>query len=127
MKRYCYYCDKEVEYKVIEKGIELKIKGVKVTCQGKIAYCNECGREIDVPVLDDENIKNNSEYRKRLAATLYAEGKISLGKAAEISGLSYVAFLDVLAEMGITLNYDEEDLEEDLATVKEFLGNKSGF
>ncbi|BCV20388.1 hypothetical protein [Moorella sp. Hama-1] len=74
MKRYCYYCDKEVGYQVIEKEIELEIKGVKVTYPGKIAYCNECGHEIDLPALDDENIKKaNLEYRKRLAAALYAE------------------------------------------------------
>ncbi|OIQ11567.1 type II toxin-antitoxin system antitoxin SocA domain-containing protein [Neomoorella thermoacetica] len=66
MKRYCYYCDKEVEYNVIEKEIELEIKGVKVKYPAKIAYCNECGNEIDVPALDDENIqKANLEYRKK--------------------------------------------------------------
>lgn len=64
------------------------------------------------------------EILKRLAAALYAERKISLGKAAQVSGLSYVAFLDVLAEMGITLNYDEEELEYDLETVRRLLARE---
>ncbi|GEA14676.1 hypothetical protein E308F_09180 [Moorella sp. E308F] len=64
------------------------------------------------------------EILKRLAAALYAERKVSLGKAAEMSGVSYSAFLDVLAEMGITLNYDEEELEHDLETVRRLLARE---
>ncbi|MGB9781868.1 MAG: type II TA system antitoxin MqsA family protein [Moorellaceae bacterium] len=66
MRRYCYYCDKEVEYRIVEKEVELEIKGVEVKYLARIAYCNECGNEIDVPELDDENIKRaNLEYRKK--------------------------------------------------------------
>jgi hypothetical protein len=65
MKNYCYYCDKDVEYTVEEKEINLNIKGIKVNYTAQIAYCNECGNEIYVPKLDDMNIKRaNTEYRK---------------------------------------------------------------
>ncbi len=61
------------------------------------------------------------EALKRLAATFYADGGLSLGKAAELANVSKQEFLDFLAAHNIPLNYDLDELEEDLATVKEFL------
>lgn len=66
------------------------------------------------------------EVLKRLAATFYADGSLSLGKAAELANVSKQDFLDFLATHNIPLNYDLDELEEDLATVKEFLQNESG-
>ncbi len=66
------------------------------------------------------------EALKRLAATFYADGSLSLGKAAELANVSKQEFLDFLAAHNIPLNYDLDELEEDLATVKEFLQNESG-
>ncbi|HHW41099.1 MAG TPA: UPF0175 family protein [Syntrophomonadaceae bacterium] len=66
------------------------------------------------------------EAVKRLAATFYADGSLSLGKAAELANVSKQEFLDFLAAHNIPLNYDLDELEEDLATVKEFLQNESG-
>jgi len=54
------------------------------------------------------------ETLKRLAATFYADGSLSLGKAAELANMSKQDFLDFLAEHNIPLNYDVDDLEEDL-------------
>lgn len=59
----------------------------------------------------------NKELLKRLAVALYAERKISIGKAAHMSGLSYEAFLESLSEFGVTLNYDEEEFDRDMETV----------
>lgn len=58
------------------------------------------------------------EIMKRLAVSLYAEGKISLGKAAEYSGLGYSAFLEALGDFGVDLDYDEHDLTSDLETLE---------
>lgn len=57
------------------------------------------------------------EIVKRLAVSLYAERKVSLGKAVELSGLSYSAFLEALADFGVSLDYDEQDLMNDLETL----------
>ncbi len=57
------------------------------------------------------------EIMKRLAVSLYAERRISLGKAVEFSGLGYSAFLEALADFGVNLDYDEQDLMDDLETL----------
>jgi len=63
---YCYFCDKNVDYKVVEKNVTVPIKGVNVTYNAKIAFCDICENEIDVPELDNENIRvANTEYRKK--------------------------------------------------------------
>jgi antitoxin (DNA-binding transcriptional repressor) of toxin-antitoxin stability system len=51
-----------------------------------------------------------------LAATLYDTEQISLGRAAEVAGLSYVDMLDELGRRGIaTLRLRPGDLERELA------------
>ena len=49
-----------------------------------------------------------------LAIELYREGKISLGKASEIAGISKEEMIEVLSRKGIPINYDIEDLKEDI-------------
>lgn len=54
--------------------------------------------------------------RLLLAIGLFREEDVSVGKAAEIAGLSYRAFLDALRERGIpAFVYDEEAFEADMA------------
>ncbi|KXG74864.1 hypothetical protein AN618_21560 [Fervidicola ferrireducens] len=70
MKRYCYYCDKDVEYTVKEELIHDNIEGVEYSFVAKLAYCNGCGKEIYIAELDDENIRNaNAEYKKKAGLT----------------------------------------------------------
>ena len=66
------------------------------------------------------------EDELRLLATLelYREGRVSLGKAAEIAGLSLREFLYELRIRRIPLNYDLEELEEDLKVINELLDKK---
>jgi predicted HTH domain antitoxin len=64
---------------------------------------------------------------KRLAATFYVDGSLSLGKAARLANVSKQDFLDFLADHNIPLNYDVDELEEDLSIVKEILQNEGGF
>ncbi len=42
----------------------------------------------------------------------YKEGKLSMGKAAEISGVSISEMMDILAELGIESNLELEDYLE---------------
>ena len=50
-----------------------------------------------------------------LALSLYAQNLLSQGKAAELAGLDWFAFNDMLAKRGIPLPYGLQELEEDLA------------
>ncbi len=60
----------------------------------------------------------SKEVLKRLAAFLYAERKISLSKAVELSGIDHGRFMDLLADLGGYLDYDEQDLTEDVETLR---------
>jgi predicted HTH domain antitoxin len=60
-----------------------------------------------------------AEAEKRLklelAVSLYAQGALSQGKAAELAGMSYLDFNDVLAARKIPMHYGEKELAEDIA------------
>jgi len=57
-----------------------------------------------------------SELRLLLAATLYDQGRISLGQGAEMAGLSKRAFMESLGGRGISaFNHSPDDLARDLA------------
>lgn len=65
MKEYCYHCDADVEFSIKESMIETEIKDVSFSYLAKIAYCNDCGEEIYISELSDENIKAaNKVYRE---------------------------------------------------------------
>lgn len=72
MKRYCYWCDKDVDYRIVEKVATVEIRGVRVAYPAKIALCCECGKEIYVPEFDDANIES--------ARRAYQE-KVGVGRA----------------------------------------------
>jgi predicted HTH domain antitoxin len=61
--------------------------------------------------------------KRSLAVELYREGKLSLGKAAELAGAkSKWEMLMHLGERGVPLDYTANDAEEDLHTLEEVLG-----
>ena len=53
-----------------------------------------------------------------IAIGLYKREQVSLGRAAEISGLSSPEFLNELGRRRIPINYEAEDLRMDLDTLK---------
>ena len=64
--------------------------------------------------------------RRSLAVELYREGKLSLGKAAEVAGVrNKWEMLMLLNEKGVPIDYTVEDAEKDLKTLKEVLGHFS--
>ena len=64
--------------------------------------------------LPDVNLKED-EIRLLLSIKLLDESLISLGKAAEIAGLSEQAYAEVLLKKGISpINYDDLDLSVEL-------------
>jgi predicted HTH domain antitoxin len=60
--------------------------------------------------------------KRSLAVELYREGKLSLGKAAELAGArSKWEMLMLLNERGVPIDYTSEDAKDDLQTLKEVL------
>lgn len=60
--------------------------------------------------------------RRSLAVELYREGKLSLGKAAELAGArNKWEMLILLNEKEVPVDYTAEDAEKDLKTLKEVL------
>lgn len=51
-----------------------------------------------------------AEKRKRIALDKYQRGEVSLGKAAEIAGLSVWEMLELLKEHRVELNLEAEDI-----------------
>ncbi len=66
------------------------------------------------------------ELRLLIALELYREGRVSLGKAAELAGLSIREFLYELRSRRVPLNYDLEELEEDMKTARMLVEGKRG-
>ena len=60
-----------------------------------------------------------SELQVELAIYLYSQGRLSVGKARELAGMSLWEFCQVLASRRISPHYDEGDLREDVATLHE--------
>ncbi|MDD3622943.1 MAG: UPF0175 family protein [Methanofollis sp.] len=60
--------------------------------------------------------------RRLLAVELYREGKISLGKAAEVAGArNKWEMIMLLDEKGVPLDYSAEDADQDLKTLRKHL------
>lgn len=59
---------------------------------------------------------NERETKRFLAAKMYESGKLTLGQAADLAGLSKVAFSELLADYDVSLvNYPPSDISRDAA------------
>lgn len=56
-------------------------------------------------------------WTQEYALKLYQEELVSLGKAAEICSVSIWDFLELLSERKVPLNYDIDDLLNDIETI----------
>ena len=59
--------------------------------------------------------EKSERLRLELAISLYAQGILGLGMAAQLSSLSRTALNRVLAQRQVPMHYGAEDLDEDLA------------
>jgi predicted HTH domain antitoxin len=58
---------------------------------------------------------DEKEISMTLAAKLYEEGKLSVGQAAELVGISKRSFIELLGKYNVSLfNYSPDDLEDDV-------------
>ena len=68
---------------------------------------------IDIP---DNLMISELETKRFLAAKMFETGKLSLGQAAELAGLSKIAFSEILSDFNVSLiNYTSSDLLKDAA------------
>lgn len=58
------------------------------------------------------------EFKLKLGMEKYRRNEVSLGKAAELAGLSILDFLSKMKDYGVTLNYDVFEAEKDIDFVK---------
>lgn len=74
--------------------------------------------EIPQDVLDSARL-TMSELKVELAVSLYAQGRLSIGKACELAGMPLWEFRQLLTSRRISPHYDVTDLDEDIATLRD--------
>lgn len=71
-------------------------------------------KEITLNVPKDFDL-DEVETKKFLAAKLYEAGRLSLGQAAEMAGLSKTEFSEILSDYGVSLiNYSSAEVIRDV-------------
>ena len=58
------------------------------------------------------------EIKRELAVQLYAQSRLSIGKARELAEMSLWQFRHLLAARQIPVHYDVMDLEDEVATLQ---------
>jgi predicted HTH domain antitoxin len=61
--------------------------------------------------------EQEGRLRRKLALRLYEKGLLSLGKARQLAGMEKWNFLLLLAQDGISRQYDKKELNRDLSTL----------
>ncbi len=74
--------------------------------------------EVPQDILDSARL-TTSELKVEIAVYLYAQGRLSIGKARELAGMTLWEFRQLLASRRIPPHYDVADLDEDVATLRE--------
>ncbi|MBX2961896.1 MAG: UPF0175 family protein [Cyclobacteriaceae bacterium] len=64
---------------------------------------------------------DDKEALMTIATRLYEKGKLSLGQAAELVGLSKKAFMEILGTYGVSVfNYPSSELDRDVENAKRY-------
>lgn len=116
MRTYCYECDSEEEFEILEETIEMNIKGVKFPFTGNVAYCKKCGNEVNIGKLSDENVRRaNEAYRKKIGIIQVKEieellDKYNIGQKplAKLLGWGEVTIIRYLQGVMPTKEYSEK-------------------
>lgn len=74
--------------------------------------------EIPQEILDSARL-NLADLKREIAVALYAQGRLSIGKAREFCEMSLWEFRQLLALRRIAPHYDEADLQEGMDTLRE--------
>lgn len=68
---------------------------------------------------------SEQELRQEIAILLYQKG-LPPGKAGAVAGMDRFAFRHLLASRRIPVQYDEDDLEHDMDTLKDLSPDRAG-
>lgn len=64
---------------------------------------------------------DDKEALMAIASRLYEKGKLSLGQAADLAGLSKRTFMEIIGNYGVSIfNYSPEDLDQDIENAKSY-------
>jgi predicted HTH domain antitoxin len=64
---------------------------------------------------------SDREAKMLLASRLYEKGKLTLGQAAELVGLSKRAFMEILGDYDVSIfNYPLSELENDIKNARNY-------
>jgi predicted HTH domain antitoxin len=73
--------------------------------------------KLTIEIPDVPNVDLN-EMKRILGAKLYEKGKLSLGQAAELAGMSKISFAEILNDYGVSLiNYPVSEIVKDAAAI----------
>lgn len=73
--------------------------------------------EVPQDILDSARL-TLPELKVELGLYLYAQGRLSSGKARELAEMNLWEFRQLLASRGIPIHLDVEDVEQELATLR---------
>ena len=73
--------------------------------------------EIPQDILDSARL-SVPELKAELALWLYAQGRLSVGKAHELAEMSLWEFRQLLAARKIAVHYNENELSQDISTLR---------
>lgn len=64
---------------------------------------------------------DQNEAAMLFASRLYEKGKLSLGQAAELAGVTKRAFMELLGKYGVSVfNYPPADIEKDMKNAERY-------
>lgn len=71
-------------------------------------------RTVNIKIPDNVDL-DDKDITMLVASTLYEKGKLSLGQAAELAGLTKRTFAELLGKYGVSIfNYPPSDLTSDV-------------
>ena len=74
-------------------------------------------RTVEISLPDNVELEDK-DVIKFLAAKLYESGKLSLGQAADLAGLSKFSFAEILADYDVSIfNYPASGIRKDAAKI----------
>lgn len=73
--------------------------------------------EIPQDILDSARLTAD-EVKVELAVSLYSQGRLSIGKARELAGMSLWEFRQLLASRRVAPHYEAAELDEDVETLR---------
>lgn len=79
---------------------------------------NVSSLEIPQDILDSARL-TVLELKVEIAIYLYAQGRLSIGKACELAEKHLWEFRQLLASRRVPPHYDDAELDEDVATLRE--------